>query len=161
MRSSGCACRSMSACPRRLQRIGLSATQRPIDKIAEFLVGVPDDRSSSAMPIIIDIGHQRQLDLGIETPSSDLGAVCMHEQCLKFHCLLIFHRAPYPVLMMLQMRAELFHLVQVISTLHRQLRGGQQFLKESVQSRLHFRVMIGVQTWHHRRVCLCNSHHWG
>ncbi len=67
-------------CPRRLQRIGLSATQRPIGKIAEFLVGVPDDRSSGAMPIIIDIGHQRQLDLGIETPSSDLGAVCMHEQ---------------------------------------------------------------------------------
>jgi len=67
-------------CPSRLQRIGLSATQRPIDQIAQFLVGVPDDRSSAPMPVIIDIGHQRQMDLGIETPSSDLGAVCMHEQ---------------------------------------------------------------------------------
>ena len=67
-------------CPRRLQRIGLSATQRPIDQIAQFLVGVPTDRSTTAMPVIIDIGHQRQLDLAIETPSSDLGAVCMHEQ---------------------------------------------------------------------------------
>ena len=67
-------------CPRKLQRIGLSATQRPIDQIAQFLVGVPNDRSIAAMPVIIDIGHQRQLDLGIETPSSDLGAVCMHEQ---------------------------------------------------------------------------------
>ncbi|MBC7966593.1 MAG: DEAD/DEAH box helicase, partial [Fuerstia sp.] len=67
-------------CPRRLQRIGLSATQRPIDQIAQFLVGVPADRSTIVMPVIIDIGHQRQLDLAIETPSSDLGAVCMHEQ---------------------------------------------------------------------------------
>lgn len=67
-------------CPRKLQRIGLSATQRPMDQIAQFLVGVPTDRSTSAMPVIVDIGHQRQLDLAIETPSSDLGAVCMHEQ---------------------------------------------------------------------------------
>ena len=67
-------------CPRRLQRIGLSATQRPIDQIAQFLVGVQEDRSPDVEPVIIDIGHQRQLDLGIETPSSDLGAVCMHEQ---------------------------------------------------------------------------------
>ncbi|MDA1231671.1 MAG: DEAD/DEAH box helicase, partial [Planctomycetota bacterium] len=72
--------RLAAICPRKLQRIGLSATQRPIDQIAEFLVGVPEDRTAATMPVIVDIGHQRQLDLGIETPTSDLGAVCMHEQ---------------------------------------------------------------------------------
>lgn len=72
--------RLAAICPGKLQRIGLSATQRPIDQIAEFLVGVPEDRTSATMPVIVDIGHQRQLDLGIETPTSELGAVCMHEQ---------------------------------------------------------------------------------
>jgi len=73
--------RLAAICPRRLQRIGLSATQRPIEKIAEFLVGVPEcGTSSDTLPVIIDIGYQRQLDLAIETPPSELGAVCMHEQ---------------------------------------------------------------------------------
>lgn len=68
-------------CPRKLQRIGLSATQRPIERIAEFLVGVPEEGTSSeSLPVIVDIGHQRQLDLAIETPPSELGAICMHEQ---------------------------------------------------------------------------------
>ena len=100
--------RLAAICPRRLQRIGLSATQRPMDQIARFLVGVNEDKTktiadmpkprgndgllsfdepilnvvpqSSTMPVILDIGHQRQLDLAIEVPPSDLGAVCMHEQ---------------------------------------------------------------------------------
>lgn len=67
--------RLAALCPRRLQRIGLSATQRPIDQIAQFLVG-----ASSPLPTIIDVGHRRQLDLAIEIPPSELGAVCMHEQ---------------------------------------------------------------------------------
>ncbi len=156
--------RLASLCQTRPQRIGLSATQRPMDQIATFLVGVPEnavdldrtnrcdpdvssarsgagrhpdcdsddvlevqkekivplvgraliqpmrtseksstkrvakrpsrrlpfddaprfDRPFRAVddqtPVILDIGHQRQLDLAIEVPSSDLGAVCMHEQ---------------------------------------------------------------------------------
>ncbi len=71
--------RLAAICPGKLQRIGLSATQRPIEAIASFLVGagkpVAPDR-----PVIVDSGHQRELDLGIEVPASDLGAVCMHEQ---------------------------------------------------------------------------------
>jgi len=63
-------------CPRSLQRIGLSATQRPIEEIARFLVG----EGPGSLPTIIDVGHQRELDLAIEVPQSDLGAVCMHEQ---------------------------------------------------------------------------------
>jgi ATP-dependent Lhr-like helicase len=120
--------RLSALCPRPLQRIGLSATQRPIEEMAAFLVGCgkestekreeggekreeteqiaesalpeilsshfsplssavhKDDRASqgsnhcSPSVAIIDVGHQRDLDLGIEIPQSDLGAVCMHEQ---------------------------------------------------------------------------------
>src|SRR3989441_1543484 len=61
---------------RRLQRIGLSATQKPIEDIAQFLVGAhrapaPESRA----PTIIDSGHARALDLAIEIPSSPLEAV--------------------------------------------------------------------------------------
>ncbi|MBS0263927.1 MAG: DEAD/DEAH box helicase [Planctomycetes bacterium] len=105
---------------RPLQRIGLSATQRPIEEMAAFLVGVdvdPAELQAASEPslvpspclqesladdacceepeeevapvprvvatppcAIVDVGHQRDLDLAIEVPQSDLGAVCMHEQ---------------------------------------------------------------------------------
>ncbi|MFN0052730.1 MAG: DEAD/DEAH box helicase, partial [Planctomycetales bacterium] len=70
----------------RVQRIGLSATQRPMEEIAAFLVGspatsTPMDQSPEPRPCrIIDAGHQRDLDLDVEIPPSELGAVCMHEQ---------------------------------------------------------------------------------
>lgn len=119
--------RLSTLCGRNPQRIGLSATQRPMDRIAEFLVGVRIPAAERAVPevvseqppcvtkskrrrsgksqasllpfndqptqielnfvhdgdsppVILDIGHQRQLDLAIEIPPSELGAVCMHEQ---------------------------------------------------------------------------------
>ncbi|MGE3977025.1 MAG: DEAD/DEAH box helicase [Nitrospira sp.] len=51
------------------QRIGLSATQQPIETVAQFLVG---DRP---MPKIIDVGHKRQMDLAVEVPKDELSAV--------------------------------------------------------------------------------------
>ncbi|TKB63151.1 MAG: DEAD/DEAH box helicase, partial [Nitrospira sp.] len=51
------------------QRIGLSATQRPIELVADFLVG---DRPR---PTIIDVGHRRELDLAVEVPKDELSAV--------------------------------------------------------------------------------------
>src|SRR5919106_1690076 len=70
---------------RRLQRIGLSATQKPIEEIARFLVGnaprptshVP--RPTPHAPEIVDAGHVRDLDLAIEIPSSPLEAVMAAE----------------------------------------------------------------------------------
>lgn len=56
-------------------RIGLSATQRPLDEMARFLVGHADRTAE-----IVDVGHSRQLDLTIETPPTPLSAVCSHEQ---------------------------------------------------------------------------------
>ncbi len=75
-------------CPKPPQRIGLSATQRPIERVAEFLVGFePAPLEGAEAPVlvkprvaIVDVGHQRDLDLEIEVPPSELGAVCMHEQ---------------------------------------------------------------------------------
>jgi ATP-dependent Lhr-like helicase len=61
-------------------RIGLSATQRPMDEIARFLVGTPNvDKDGQARCHIIDTGHVRQLDLAVEVPASELSAVCPHE----------------------------------------------------------------------------------
>lgn len=56
-----------------LQRIGLSATQRPIERIAALLAG--SDRPCR----VVDIGHQRQLDLALELPDAPLEVVCSGE----------------------------------------------------------------------------------
>jgi ATP-dependent Lhr-like helicase len=65
---------------RRLQRIGLSATQKPIEEIARLLVGTervtPDGRPDCA---IVDIGHRRAWELSIEIPSQPLTHVATHE----------------------------------------------------------------------------------
>ena len=68
-------------CERPLVRIGLSATQKPIDDIARFLVGSRhvDDRGEPSCQVI-DVGHARELDVSLEVPPSDLAAVCSHEQ---------------------------------------------------------------------------------
>ena len=45
-----------------LQRIGLSATQKPIHRTASFLVG---GRAAEGIPTVIDVGHQRELQDGL------------------------------------------------------------------------------------------------
>ncbi|BDU09690.1 ATP-dependent DNA helicase [Pseudomonas sp. RtIB026] len=54
---------------RPLRRIGLSATQRPVERVARFLVG--HERPCA----IVDIGHARHRDLALEVPPVPLGAV--------------------------------------------------------------------------------------
>jgi len=88
-------------------RIGLSATQKPIEEIARFLVGsgragdvnppvspLSGAKTCSEIEIvtggltsparqgctIVDAGHARELDLAIEVPPSELSAVCSGEQ---------------------------------------------------------------------------------
>ncbi|WP_254506915.1 DEAD/DEAH box helicase [Anatilimnocola floriformis] len=62
-------------------RIGLSATQKPLDQIGQFLVGGHAVGSQPAnTPVIIDGGHVRNLDLALEVPPSELQAVCSGEQ---------------------------------------------------------------------------------
>jgi ATP-dependent Lhr-like helicase len=57
-----------------VQRIGLSATQKPLDEVGRFLVGT----GRECVPV--DAGSFRDLDLGVEIPPSALATVCSHEQ---------------------------------------------------------------------------------
>jgi len=59
---------------KRLTRIGLSATQRPIELVANFLTGNERPR-----PAVVQIGHRRELDLAVEVPGDELGPVAANE----------------------------------------------------------------------------------
>jgi ATP-dependent Lhr-like helicase len=77
-------------CGRPLQRIGLSATQKPIERTTRFLVGAPRTEEGPEPPCrVIDVGHARTFDLGIELPQIELGAVCMHEQWAEINSRII------------------------------------------------------------------------
>jgi ATP-dependent helicase Lhr and Lhr-like helicase len=65
--------RLAALCTGPLLRVGLSATQKPIEAIARFLVG-PDAECR-----IIDTGHRRARDLALEVPASPLEAVMSGE----------------------------------------------------------------------------------
>ncbi len=55
-------------------RIGLSATQKPIELVARFLTG-----NGRSAPTVVNIGHRRALDIAVEVPSSELGPVASNE----------------------------------------------------------------------------------
>jgi len=66
-----------------VQRVGLSATQRPIDIIARLLVGAGAGRSGadgSPRCAIVDSGHRRELDLALQLPDDELEAVPTSDQ---------------------------------------------------------------------------------
>ncbi|MFO7304516.1 MAG: DEAD/DEAH box helicase [Gammaproteobacteria bacterium] len=64
----------------KLVRIGLSATQDPIEEVARFLVGTKNlDEAGNARCTIIDSGHARERDLAIELPEAPLEAVMSNE----------------------------------------------------------------------------------
>ena len=70
-------------CDVRPARIGLSATQRPIETIARLLVGEgPGRTDAQGKPAcaIVDVGHRRALDLALVVPGSELEAVASGEQ---------------------------------------------------------------------------------
>jgi ATP-dependent Lhr-like helicase len=56
------------------QRIGLSATQKPLSEVARFLVGVGRECE------LVDVGHRRAMDIAVQVPPSPLSTVCSHEQ---------------------------------------------------------------------------------
>ena len=69
-----------SASGRRPVRIGLSATQSPIEEVARFLVGTDRiDADNNPRCTIINTGHRRRMDLSIELPNQPLSAVASNE----------------------------------------------------------------------------------
>ena len=57
-----------------LLRIGLSATQKPIETMAHFLTG-----NGRPDPVVVQIGHKRHMDLAIEVPGQELGPIASNE----------------------------------------------------------------------------------
>ena len=57
-----------------LARIGLSATQKPIEIVAQFLTG-----GERPAPVVVNVGHRREMDLAVEVPASELGPVASNE----------------------------------------------------------------------------------
>jgi ATP-dependent Lhr-like helicase len=62
-----------------IQRVGLSATQKPLDEVGRFLVGPGRECA------LVDAGTFRQLDLQVEVPPSPLTTVCSHEQWAEIY----------------------------------------------------------------------------
>ncbi len=60
--------------PGSFQRIGLSATQKPLEEVGRFLCGAGRECR------LVDTGMFRDLDVAIEVPPSPLATVCSHEQ---------------------------------------------------------------------------------
>ncbi len=66
-------------CAPGLQRIGLSATQKPIEEVARFLVGARRPNSAADDCVVVDRGHVRDRDLGLVLPDAPLEAVMSTE----------------------------------------------------------------------------------
>src|SRR6266849_4089692 len=65
-------------------RIGLSATQKPIEEVAHFLTG-----NGRPAPVIVDVGHKRRLDLAGEVPASQLGPITTNEMWDEIYARLV------------------------------------------------------------------------
>ncbi|HET6784014.1 MAG TPA: DEAD/DEAH box helicase, partial [Pseudoxanthomonas sp.] len=73
--------RLQALCTVPLVRIGLSATQKPIDEVARFLVGFDSTRAAGAVDCaVVDIGYAKQRDLALEIPPTPLAAVMSNDQ---------------------------------------------------------------------------------
>src|SRR5262245_10437666 len=60
------------------QRIGLSATARPIEDVARYLLPEGGVR-------IVDSGHRRKLDIAVEVPKDELGPVASNEMWAEMY----------------------------------------------------------------------------
>ncbi len=64
--------KELAARPHPVQRIGLSATQRPLDELARFLGG--QDSAGRPRPVrVVDVGQRKALDLRVVVPVEDMG----------------------------------------------------------------------------------------
>jgi len=66
-------------------RLGLSATQKPIEDVGRYLVGAQPDGTSAGPCAIVDEGHRRAMDLSLEVPGSNLESVMSHEVWSEYY----------------------------------------------------------------------------
>ncbi|MEY2455825.1 MAG: ATP-dependent helicase Lhr and Lhr-like helicase, partial [Acidimicrobiaceae bacterium] len=64
--------RLAAVCDQPPQRIGLSATQRPLEEIARFLGGFGEDRRPRPVTIV-DAGVRKEMDVEVVVPVDDMG----------------------------------------------------------------------------------------
>jgi ATP-dependent Lhr-like helicase len=64
-----------------LLRLGLSATQKPIEDVSRYLIGAAETRGC----VIVNEGHLRAMDLGVEIPRSTLDAVMSQEVWAEYY----------------------------------------------------------------------------
>ncbi len=70
----------------KLNRIGISATQKPIIETAKFLVGNTNiDKKGEPDCVILDKGHKREIDLALEIPDTPLSALMSNEMWEEFY----------------------------------------------------------------------------
>src|SRR5436305_4197679 len=77
-----------------VQRVGLPATQRPVETVDRLLVGAGPDRDhpdGTPRCAIVDSGHRRRLDLALEMPDDELGAVPTTDQMAQILDLIAAH----------------------------------------------------------------------
>jgi len=71
---------------RRLQRIGLSATVKPIEEVAQLLIGAgrvtPNGQPDCA---IVDVGHRRAWELRVDVPGQPLSHIASHEMWAEIY----------------------------------------------------------------------------
>ncbi len=65
-------------CLQRPQRIAISATQKPIERMRDFVLHKENSH-------IVNLGHKRELDLSIEIPESPLNAIMSNEQWVEVY----------------------------------------------------------------------------
>jgi ATP-dependent Lhr-like helicase len=62
-----------------LQRIGLSATQKPIEMVAKYLVGNNNSEGANVDCVIVDSVFKRKIEVSLEVPGSPLTALISNE----------------------------------------------------------------------------------
>jgi ATP-dependent Lhr-like helicase len=99
-------------------RIGLSATQRPVETVAALLVGIGEERQTEdgrTRCAIVDTGHRRAMELAIELPQQELGAVASREQMDeiidRIACLVREHRTTLVFVNTRRMSERVAHLL--------------------------------------------------
>lgn len=117
--------RLMALCEREPVRIGLSATQRPLERIAAFLGGQKFSSHESFVPrpvTIVDCGRRKEMDLQVLAPVADFGdlpeASVWPAVINKLYELIRSHRN---TLVFVNMRAQTERVARQLNEKHRAL----------------------------------------